>query len=240
MANNSDGRFHGVIGGRDYGLVRLALTYYDDLEACIGLTVREHAARLTDKQSITVVDLGCGTGLTTREIMKSDSRTRVTAIDNESFMLETATEDLRDHGGRINFVESDLITFLLEQPSESIDIIVSGFCIHNLEPAYRARLFQEIGRVLVKGGLFVNGDKSVRNDPEEHAEDYRATIASFDVYDGIGRADFKAAYIVHYIEDERVRFTQAEQEEHLTTAGFTGIHVVRRFSMDCVMAATKA
>ncbi|MDD2786219.1 MAG: class I SAM-dependent methyltransferase [Patescibacteria group bacterium] len=234
----SDKRFEGVLGD-EYELFKLALPYYDELEETIGRAVREHSAGLT-ASSIVVVEGGCGTGLTTRQLLQADPRVHVLAIDNEPIMLVQTCDNVKDEWNRIEFRRRDLLMVLRELQTGSMDVFASGYLIHNLTPQYRRDLYAEISRVLKPGGLFVNGDKCVRDDPVSQVEDYRMTIAAYDIYDTIGRSDYKAEWIEHYEEDELVRFTEAEQRGLLSANGFSDVRLVKRFGMDSVMTAMKA
>ncbi len=234
-----DGRFAGVLGGEEYSLLRLALTYYDELEGCVQTAVREFVLGQSAAEFL-AIEGGCGSGITTHQILVADARIRIVAIDNEPKMLEAARVALAQWTDRVKFRNGDLLDTLREMPSAHADIFASGFCIHNLSPAYRAELFPEVGRVLRRGGLFVNVDKVARDDPSAQAADYRTTIARYDALDTIGRSDVKAAWILHYEEDEKVRFTEGEQRDLLAASGFADVRLTKRFWMDCAIVATKS
>jgi len=238
----SDKRFEGTIG-EEYELLKLALPYYDELESAIGRVVRSHCETRHPAGFINplihVVEGGCGTGLTTKEILQASPYIVVTAIDSEQVMLDQATKALQDCRGLVEYKLGDLLEVLGDMKSGSADVFASGYLIHNLTPAYRRELFAEIARILKTGGLFVNGDKCVRDDLTDQEADYEATIRAYDVYDSIGRSDYKAEWIQHYIEDEEVRFTEAEQRKLLASNGFVDIDLAQRFMMDSVMTAIK-
>ncbi|MFA6406731.1 MAG: class I SAM-dependent methyltransferase [Patescibacteria group bacterium] len=239
----SDKRFEGTVG-EEYELLKLALPYYDELESAIGRAVRNHCKTRHPAGFINplihVVEGGCGTGLTTKEILQASPHIVVTAIDSEQVMLDQATKALQDCRGLVEYKLGDLLEVLGGMKSGSAEVFVSGYMIHNLTFGYRRDLFVEISRILKTGGLFVNGDKCVRDDLEGQEADYEATIRAYDVYDTIGRSDYKAEWIKHYIEHERVRFTEAEQKELLVSNGFKGICLLRRYMMDSVVTAIKA
>ena len=236
---SDDKRFDGALG-EEYGLLKLALPYYDELECIIGEKIRLHCASNKQASPIDVVEGGCGTGLTTIQILEADSRIHIIAIDNEPTMQSQAQTFLKKAPGRVSFVSVDLLSRLRKMQSSSINIFASGYMIHNLTPAYRRALFAEIARVLKPSGLFVNGDKCVHDDPVVQAEDFCKMLASFDVFDTIDHSDYKSEWIKHYEEDEKVRFTELEQRTLLAGNGFSNIRLVTRFGMDSVMSAIKS
>jgi len=49
------------------------------------------------KKTITVLELGCGTGYTSKVILDADPRIRLRAIDNDESMLEQAEKKLKKY-----------------------------------------------------------------------------------------------------------------------------------------------
>ena len=75
-------RFEGVIGGSEYDLLKLAMPHYDELQAQIGAVVREHLSSLMYHKRFKVLEIGPGSGITTKALLDCDPRITITAVDN--------------------------------------------------------------------------------------------------------------------------------------------------------------
>ncbi|AXV40330.1 trans-aconitate 2-methyltransferase [Methanobacterium sp. BAmetb5] len=114
-----------------------------------------------NKRPIKLLDLGCGDGALTREILKEDPEIEATLVDGSAEMLKNAKEHLESHPNFI-FIEK---TFqeLLEDESRGNDIIGDGFdfvvsslAIHHLHTEEKKSLFSYIYGHLNFGGFFLN------------------------------------------------------------------------------------
>lgn len=100
-----------------------------------------------------VVDLGCGTGLSTR--IWAGRADRVLGIEPNPDMrrqAETATGDL---GRTANIVYRDGLASSTGLPDGAADIVTCSQCLHWLEPV---STFAEVARVLRPGGVFAAYD----------------------------------------------------------------------------------
>jgi ubiquinone/menaquinone biosynthesis C-methylase UbiE len=95
-----------------------------------------------------VLDVGCGTGASSRQILESHTGARVWGLDNSPAMLETA-RSLLGRFDRLTFVEGDAAR-LSEYFGTQFDAIVYSASIF-LIPDYRESLIQA-RRVLKPGG----------------------------------------------------------------------------------------
>jgi tRNA (cmo5U34)-methyltransferase len=125
--------------------MRKALPLYDALQdqvvlACVGVNV----ARM--------LDLGAGTGETSRRYLDAHPDTQVVALDAREGMLRIAAGVL---GG-----SADLRLGRLEDPlpEGSFDLVVSALAVHHLSARRKADLFGRIAVRLNPGGRFVMGD----------------------------------------------------------------------------------
>lgn len=95
--------------------------------------MQSDAARAVGSR-ITILDLGAGTGETTRAILEENPRAKVTGYDFAAAMVSTAQESL---GGRATFVEHDITTAIPTRPG-SADCVVSVNVLYTLpDPAQR-------------------------------------------------------------------------------------------------------
>ena len=252
------GRF-AAVGGAEYEWLVKVLTWYGDFQADVGSVLQEAcAAQFSGAESIHILELGTGTGLTTEEILKADSRIAVTTIDNEPAMLGVAQARLgssKAFEGRVFFVENDLLRHLRSLGDRSVDGVVSVFTLHNFPLDLRKQVLVEVARVLKSGGIIVFGDKFSQDDERLHAADLAeelANIAKIGVFadeaEASGDADLaqhlrqlKAEWDVHYLDDDKIRGPVREQEEILQEIGFVGIRWSgKRFDLVTTVSAIKA
>lgn len=113
------------------------------------------------KKPVNVMDMGCGNGALTMELLKEDNTINSTLIDGSLEMLENARENLSDYHN-MNFIHK---TFqeLLENGSKDNDILSGGFdfivsslAIHHLHTEEKKSLFQYLYNHLESGGFFLN------------------------------------------------------------------------------------
>jgi len=97
-----------------------------------------------------VLDLGCGPGRLTAELLKRLPRGRVIAVDASPSMIATARRQLDHFGARLSFLLGDLLR--LEVHSVA-DLAFSTAVFHYV--ADHARLFRVIHRALKPGGRLV-------------------------------------------------------------------------------------
>jgi tRNA (cmo5U34)-methyltransferase len=108
------------------------------------------------------LDLGCGHGDVSAEILARRPDAAITLVDVSEEMLTRARARFAD-GPRVLALRHDLHEGLPQALEGPFDAVVSCFTVHNLRPASRVRLYGDIRRVLRGGGLLVNGDR-VRED----------------------------------------------------------------------------
>lgn len=228
-------RFTGVLSN-EYDLVHVMIPHYAEHEDTVRHAIAAYAAPCP-QNVLSAMDLGCGTGLTTKRILEADERITVRAVDNEAAMLRQAKVLLENFSERITFIESDALASLRELDAGSVDIIASGCVLHNLPLAYRRKVMGEAARVLVPGGLFVNADKYGLDDPIEHADTLKEQLANLFAFDEMGRPDLREAWHAHYLEDEEINFTEAEQKTLLADFGFHSIQTIYRKRLEATIMA---
>ncbi|MCK5332315.1 class I SAM-dependent methyltransferase [Candidatus Parcubacteria bacterium] len=231
-------RFSGVIGS-EYNLFEKSVPWHEEFQNTIGDKISDYCFQLKDKEKISVLEAGCGTGLTTIRILNADKRIRVLALDNEDQTLNQAREILHDFEDRINFIKKDVIEYLKNIDDNSLDIFASAYLIHNLPATYREKIFREIFRTLKSGGLFINGDKYAKDDEAQHERDLREQIKDFDVYEKMNRSDIKEEWTRHYYDDEKIKITEGEQKKILQSLGFCEVETVFRKRMEAIITAVK-
>lgn len=122
----------------------------------------------------TILDLGCGDGVITREILKVDGSASATLLDGSEDMLDTARERLKD------FKNTQFIRASFQDVSErdvlkqDFDFIVSSLAIHHLARTEKISLFKKVHAHLKPGGHFVNIDVILA--PTENLEEWYMSL----------------------------------------------------------------
>jgi tRNA (cmo5U34)-methyltransferase len=229
-------RFKGVIS-KDYDLVILALPFYfESQNAVADVITAQYTAPV-------VVDIGLGTGLTTRAIIEKNPRCVVSGVDNECAMIEQAAVNLRTEiaRGSVQVHYSDALDYLRSLPNELVDVVASSYTIHNCRRDYRAQLETDIFRVLKPGGMFINNDKYAADDRKEYVREITEQIIRYDVLRDKGRDDLRRIWIQHEMEDglpERIMWIN-ESLKQLENTGFVHIEIVRRIGQYAILTAYK-
>jgi len=129
----------------------------------LSLITRLSAAFTPDRPRI--LDLGCGPGDVTAEILALKPQASVVMIDNSEEMLKIARERFQSNKN-IEIITYDMDSGLPKHLlSKKFHAVVSCFAIHHVEYANRVKLYTDIRRSLVAGGLFVNGDRFTGESP---------------------------------------------------------------------------
>lgn len=125
--------------------IRRELPLYDQLQdelikATYGVAVRR------------ILDLGAGTGETSRRALQAYPDAELIAIDPDPDLLQIARAVLPDHAQlRLGFLDEPL-------PKGSFDLVLSALSIQTLPPHQRADLFPRIRRSLAHRGRLVVAD----------------------------------------------------------------------------------
>lgn len=233
--------FHGKLS-RDYELFRLACPHYENLEQAVVDKIKARV-RMMGQDSIRVLEIGTGTGLTTGKILDIDPRITIVSVDREIMMLKRAEAELPEQviEGRLALRQADAMDFVRKQARDSFDIFASAWTLHNMDAGYRQKLIQQIFRVLRKGGFFVNGDKYGKDDPQKHKDDLAWQIRKLDVFKSAGRRELYEAWKAHYLGDDAPGIAMGEREslDMMKTVGFVDMAVSDRMKLEAVMVGNK-
>ena len=232
-------RFAGKLSD-DYPLWRLARPFLDEVHEAFAKELRGFTKGRSGP--LRVLDIGMGDGAITK-ILLQDPKLDVTGIDNEPKMIEQARKALRASiaGGRLTVALDDALHYLAALPQHSLDIVASGYVLHNLTANYRERLYGEIWRVLAPAGLLINADKYAQQG-EAHREALNWQLGLFfDVLGTRGQYDLLREWVLHYVEDEAADRVMPEADAimRLELLGFANIKIVCRKYMDAVLVARK-
>jgi tRNA (cmo5U34)-methyltransferase len=126
-------------------MMREAVPGYDSFE--------EATVAATGGGATTILELGTGTGETTRGVLNKHPDAHLISIDASPGMVKVARENLP--ADRV-----DVILGRLEDPLPRgpFDLVVSALAVHHLEGEHKADLFRRVAAVLTPGGRFVLAD----------------------------------------------------------------------------------
>jgi tRNA (cmo5U34)-methyltransferase len=110
----------------------------------------------------TILELGTGTGETSRRVLDAHPQAHLHGIDASADMLAVAHEALagRDVTLEVGRLEDGL-------PQGRFDLVVSALAVHHLDGAGKAELFTRVAELLGDGGRFVLADVVVPADGAE-------------------------------------------------------------------------
>jgi tRNA (cmo5U34)-methyltransferase len=126
------------------------------------------------KQKIELLDLGCGDGALTEELLKTNNSVSATLLDGGEGMIKKAEERLRGYKDT-RFIQATFQDLLDDKIKlATYDFCVSSMAIHHLEMDEKATLFRLIASWLKPGGYFVDVD--VVQPPSEELQQWYFAI----------------------------------------------------------------
>jgi tRNA (cmo5U34)-methyltransferase len=177
------------------------------------------------EEPLTILDLGCGTGLELAFIFDRAPSSQVAAVDISQEMLSRLSEK---YGGRIEqitIVQASYLALAIEP--EHWDHIVSAMTMHHLTHDEKLGLYRSIRRGLKPGGSYIEGDYVVSREAEmEHLERYEELRRRHpEVADGAYHVD--------------IPFSVETQLRLLSDAGFSEANLVWRAGAAAVFVARR-
>ena len=142
--------------------------------------LQDEAAVATGRGATRLLELGTGTGETSRRVLVRHPGATLVGIDASADMLAAARLPGADL--RCQRLEAPL-------PEGPFDLVFSALAVHHLDAAGKADLFIRVAAVLDRGGRFVLADVVVPDDPAD------ATTPLSPDYDLPSRADEQIAWL---------------------------------------------
>lgn len=118
------------------------------------------AAATADVRATTALELGIGTGETTRRVLEYHPPLRLTGIDSSDAMLARARETYPEADLRLSRLEDPL-------PVGPFELVFSALAVHHLDAAGKRDLFRRVAEVMAPGARFVLGDVVVPEREED-------------------------------------------------------------------------
>ncbi len=214
MTTDARRTFDGAAAGYDALRRQIVPCFEDFYGAAVALAASAPGA------APRILDLGAGTGLLADLVRRRLPAARLTLLDFSEEMLARARA--RFAGAPVEVRVGDYSTAPLGGPWEAI---VSALSIHHLPDADKRRLFARAFEALAPGGLLVDADNVLADDPAVQARDRAAWIAAIRAA-GLPEAELQAA-----LERTRVDILAplAAQLGWLREAGFVEVDCVYKW-----------
>lgn len=187
-----------------------------------------------DAEKPRILDIGAGAGQNALPLLQANAHVHITLVDLSAEMMSHARHILQAYADRITLVTADINDYLLAA-TEPFTAVTSAFAIHNMQPTDRKRLFESLPRVLKPNAVFVAFDKYAVADEVQHQKDLRSTTNKFAQFTERGRPDLEQAWREHYVVDDAIRFTEAEQTQLLHLAGFKKVKWMKRVGLEATV-----
>ncbi len=153
-----------------------------------------HVAAIAPRR---ILELGVGTGETTRRLFEVVPHVSVLGVDGSPAMLAAATAALAGAGnftGHVAMLQEPL-------PDGEFDAVASALTVHHLERAEKADLFRRVRQSLRPGGRFVLADvvtveAEMGGERIHLTEHFDKPSSAVEMIDWIGEAGFSEATVV--------------------------------------------
>jgi tRNA (cmo5U34)-methyltransferase len=180
------------------------------------------------------IDLGCGTGTISKNLVEHFPNIHITCLDIADNMLKLAQHKLADHKPS-NFILGDFNDFEFDQ---SYDVIVSSLALHHLiNKEDKIEFYIKICDALSQGGIFINADVVLAaNDSlqELYIQKWKTFMRKH-----VSNEEIENTWLpTYYREDHPAPLL--EQCSWLTDIGFTDVDILWKYYNFAVYSGRKA
>lgn len=185
----------------NYYLLEKVYENYIETQEKLNVLINNYKSQ---SKTIKILEIGCGTGITTNIILSSRDDIKVTAIDIDPNAIKQSHKNLNKWSNdKLKLVLTDALEYLSGCDNNSFDIIVSAFTIHNFSQEYRNNIYETSYSVMKKKSLFINADKYVPDNEELQIKGLKYCISRYvDVLIKEGKRELLKEWIIHYIDDQ--------------------------------------
>jgi len=162
-------------------------------------------------EPISILDLGCGTGLEFKGIFARAPNALITGVDISEKMLFRLKEKYQARMRQIKLIQG---SFERVFPSKEYDYVLSVMALHHLLPSPKCQLYNKMHKTLREEGGYIEGDYVVsKKEERESLSDYHTAIEKYQL----------SPNMVYHID---VPFSIKTQIELLTKAGFNKVRTI--------------
>ena len=169
-----------------------------------------------------VLDLGSSTATFLINLAKLNPTLNLTGIDNSHAMIQKAQKKAKAFGVNINFIEDDF----LNADFQKNKLIVANYTIQFIRPIKRETLIKKIYDSLENDGVFLMSEKLI-------SEDKKLNKILIDEYYNYkkekGYSEYEIAKKREALENVLIPYSELENREMLSNAGFKHIEVIFRW-----------
>jgi tRNA (cmo5U34)-methyltransferase len=226
----------------DYDLANRAVPHHDLIQQAVADAIKIYALERPTK-NLVGLEIGTGTGTTTKKVLESVPNLRLICLDCSENMLAQA---------RVKLTQADLIKRvevrmnlalqeLASTDTEKYDVVFSAYTIHNMPASERRKILPQIYRVLKQGGIFVLSDKIAVDDIQAHKRNVKWYLETLETFFTTDKQQTKQKLIEHTYFDERegIKWTEADLKKDLLDAGFKQLKQLYREKMEAGFQAIK-
>lgn len=229
MSRMEDVKRHFEDEAREFDeIIRKLIPYYPQM---VGAVV--DALPFESSDNISVIDLGCGTGMVARAVKDAFPKARLACLDISEKMLKMAGVKLADAPDTA-FINADFSGFIF---SEQYDAAVSSLALHHLETDEdKLAFYKKIYSGLKSGGVLVNADVVLAS-TDRLQQRFMEKWITF-MSGSVGRDEAENKWIPkHYHEDRPAPLMT--HLDMLKAAGFSSADVVWKYYNYAVYTAVK-
>lgn len=113
-----------------------------------------------------ILDLGCGNGNVTEQLLKPHPNAKYTMLDASNEMLNICKARFKGH--YINLIESFFNEYNFT--ANQFDIIAGGFSLHHCNSKEKQELFRKIYKSLKENGVFTVSDLMIDKNDSAHPQ----------------------------------------------------------------------
>lgn len=166
------------------------------------------------KDRIKVLDLGCGTGLEIKGILKKAPNVEITCIDMSDNMLSILKDRYKDYEDQINVVKASYVTLPFKE--KEYDYVIAVMTMHHFLQDEKRSIYEKIKNALKFDGRYIEGDYVVSEESE------RDCLGAYrELHDRFG---LEASNLYHI----DIPFSMETQKRLFQEAGFSKFELIFR------------
>ena len=168
----------------------------------------------TTNEPISILDLGCGTGLEFEALFAIAPNALITGVDISEKMLSRLSEKYQVRMSQIRLIYGSFEQALSSK--DEYDYVLSVMALHHLLPVPKRKLYRKVWKSLRTGGKYVEGDYVVsKREEREFLSGYHKTTEEYQL----------SPNKVYHID---IPYSIKTQVELLSKAGFSKVRTIWR------------